>query len=78
MKRIVCLTTFVTILLGCTNKGTKIIEGCGDTSQGIRGYVSVKEIVYNNHRYLEFKDEGMYGQGWVHDPECPNPMHDKK
>ena len=32
--------------------------------------VYVKEIIYNNHSYLEFKENYISGQGWVHNPDC--------
>lgn len=31
----------------------------------------VREFTYNGHNYIEFKDNAMYGQGYVHDPDCP-------
>lgn len=31
----------------------------------------VRKFIYNGHSYIEFKDNSMYGQGYVHDPDCP-------
>lgn len=31
----------------------------------------VRKFTYNGHNYIEFKDNTMYGQGYVHDPDCP-------
>jgi len=31
----------------------------------------VREFAYNGHKYIEFKDNTLYGQGFVHDPDCP-------
>ena len=55
------------LLASCTNPGTKKLD---NVSTGIFGSVLIKEIKYKNHNYIEFKDEGTYGQGWVHDPDC--------
>jgi hypothetical protein len=33
--------------------------------------VIVYEFTYKGHSYLEIKDTGSYGQGWVHNPDCP-------
>lgn len=36
----------------------------------------VREFTYKGHRYLEFKDNYHYGQGFVHDPDCPCHEYD--
>ena len=54
------------LLVSCYTNGTKPVNN----DNGIGGEVYVKEITYKNHSYLEFKDNGVYGQGWVHNPDC--------
>ena len=54
------------LLVSCYTNGTKPLNN----DEGIGGEVYVKEITYKNHSYLEFKDSGIYGQGWVHNPDC--------
>ena len=53
------------LFTGCYKDGTEHIG-----VEGIRSEVLVKEINYKGHSYIEFKEEGTYGQGWVHNPEC--------
>ena len=55
------------MLTSCFTEGTKQID---NNVNGLCGNVYVKEITYNGHSYIEFKDNGTYGQGWVHNPEC--------
>ena len=65
MKKIfICLFCSI-FLVSCFTEGTNKIP-----TLGIGGDVVVKEIIYKNHSYLEFKDNGIYGQGWVHNPAC--------
>lgn len=65
MKKIfICLFCSI-FLVSCFTDGTE-----KTSSDGIGGSVYVKEFIYNNHSYLEFKDGGVYGQGWVHNPDC--------
>ena len=66
MKKVLFVICLVFSLQSCYTEGTKSIQ----ENQGIGGDVYIKEIVYKNHSYLEFKDSGMYGQGWVHNPDC--------
>lgn len=54
------------LLVSCYTDGTKPVNN----DKGIGGEVYVKEITYKSHSYLEFKDKGVYGQGWVHNPDC--------
>ena len=54
------------LLISCYTKGTKPVNN----DKGIGGEVYVKEITYKNHSYLEFRDNGIHGQGWVHNPDC--------
>ena len=68
MKNII-LFLFIGSLLflftGCHKDGTKCIG-----VEGMQSEVLVNEFIYKGHSYLEFKEEGTYGQGWVHNPEC--------
>ena len=53
------------MLTSCWQENTKRLNDVG-----IVGHVYVKEVMYNGHSYYEFKDNGTYGQGWVHNPDC--------
>jgi len=66
MKKLLLGICLVFSLQSCYTEGTKNVTG----NQGMMGNIYVKEIVYKNHSYLEFKDSGMKGQGWVHNPDC--------
>lgn len=67
MKKILFILFTVFCFVSCYTDGTKQID---NSSAGIGGKVCVKELIYENHSYLEFKDQGIYGQGWVHNPDC--------
>lgn len=67
MKKILFLFITILILVSCNNSGVKTAT---DVNGGIRGSVIAKEFSYNGHNYIEFKDVSMYGQGFVHDPNC--------
>ena len=67
MKKILFILLTMVCLCSCYNEGTTKV---GNKSTGIYGRIVVKEINYKNHSYLEFKDEGLKGQGWVHNPDC--------
>lgn len=62
------LFVFISCLLlaSCYTNETKPVNN----DKGLCGEIYVKEITYKNHSYLEFKDNGIYGQGWVHNPDC--------
>lgn len=66
MKKILFIFISCLLLVSCYTDGTKPLNN----DKGIGGEVYVKEITYKNHSYLEFKDNGVYGQGWVHNPDC--------
>lgn len=66
MKKILLIFISCLVLTGCFTDGTKPLNN----DKGIGGEVYIKEIIYKNHSYLEFKDNGIYGQGWVHNPDC--------
>ena len=34
------------------------------------GNITVRELNHKGHDYLYFKWEALYGQGWVHNPDC--------
>ena len=59
----------IILLSSCINDGTTNISS-NISNEGIFGEVFVKEVSYNNHSFLEFKDKGLQGQGWVHNPDC--------
>lgn len=65
MKKILFLFIVCLFLSSCVTDGTKSLN-----DKGIKGGIYVKEIKYDGHSYIEFKDNGTYGQGWVHNPEC--------
>lgn len=67
MKKLILLLFSVLCLVSCLDSKYKVNE----YNEGLSGSIYVKEITYKNHSYLEFKDNGIYGQGWVHNPECP-------
>lgn len=63
MKKVILSIISCLALVSCTDVNP-IKDG------GLSGKVYVKEVTYKNHSYLEFKDNGIYGQGWVHNPDC--------
>ena len=67
MKKIFIILFTFFCFVSCYTDGTKNI---GDDTTGIGGKVYVKEVIYNNHSYLEFNDTGLNGHGWVHNPDC--------
>ena len=58
----------VILFVSCNNEGTQTI---GNENSGIRGPIKCKKFTFENHQYVEFRDCGFYGQGFVHDPDCP-------
>ena len=66
MKKVLFVICLVFSLQSCYTEGTEKVQ----EQQGMGGDVYVKEFVYKNHSYLEFKDNAIKGQGWVHNPEC--------
>ena len=65
MKKLLIFIFITLIFISCKTEGTERASGTG-----IYGNVYVKEMIYKNHSYLEFKDVSTYGQGWVHNPDC--------
>jgi hypothetical protein len=69
MKKNILLLFICICFISCYNSGTEHITKDNST-EGISGEVVVKEIIYKDHSYLEFRDRGLHGQGWVHNPDC--------
>lgn len=63
MKKVILCIISCIALISCVDSAPLKDEGLG-------GKVYVKEITYKGHSYIEFKDNGIYGQGWVHNPDC--------
>ena len=68
MKKLLFLLAACLCLASCVRRGITKVK---DTGFGEGGEVWVMEFEYNGHKYLELKDNSQYGQGWVHDPDCP-------
>ena len=67
MKKILFILISICLFTSCCyNEGTKKVS----TVEGIGGEIYVKEFTYKGHTYIEFKDKGLDGQGYVHDPDC--------
>lgn len=66
MKNFLSLCFCVLLLSSCYSEGTNKIK----SNIGIGGNVYVKEVTFNGHSYLEFKDNGVTGHGWEHNPVC--------
>ena len=63
MKKVIFSIICCLALISC--KDGRLLK-----DKGIGGEVYVKEITYKDHSYLEFLDNGLRGQGWVHNPDC--------
>ena len=47
------------------------VQGGYDDNEHMRTYkLNVRKWFYEGHEYLEFNEEGYYGRGWIHDPNC--------
>ena len=65
MKKFLFIFTILFCLFSCHNDGT-----INTDIDGIISNIEVKEFTYANHSYIEFKDRGLYGHGFEHNPEC--------
>ena len=77
MKRLFIFLFSVLVLTSCLNEGTERVT---NYNGGVAGSIVAREFEYKGHQYIEFKDEGIYGQGFVHNPECQacTPMYKLK
>lgn len=66
MKKILILFIGCMILSSCYSNGTEPVNSDGIS----RDDLFAKRFTYDGHVYVEFKDEGLYGHGFTHDPEC--------
>lgn len=66
MKNFLSLCFCVLLLSSCYSEGTSKVK----SNIGIGGNVYVKEVTFHGHSYLEFKDNGITGHGWLHNPDC--------
>ena len=67
MKKLFIFLFSILILSSCRNDGTQKVT---DDNGGITGGIIAKEFDFKGHYYIEFKDYGISGHGFVHDPEC--------
>ena len=72
MKKVFILLLAALLAYSCNTetKGETHVE----TPQVIRCEDGVKiyarKFTFENHQYIEFKDQRYYGHGFVHDPNC--------
>lgn len=66
MKKLIILFITIIILSGCIDPDTKHVKSSGLTG----GVVYGNKFTFEGHTYIEFKDNDIYGQGFVHDPDC--------
>ena len=65
MKKILFLFIGCMVLSGCYSNDTEHVN-----SDGISRDLFAKRFTYDGHVYIEFKDGGLYGHGFTHDPKC--------
>lgn len=68
MKKLFVFLFGLFVFTSCFNDGTKEVT---ENNGGIGGRIYGKKFMFEGHRYIEFKDNGLYGHGYVHDPKCP-------
>ncbi len=73
MKKIfnIFIICIISILLNSCYDHRNIDSEC----KGIYGSMTIKEIEYKEHSYIEFKDDGTSGMIVLHNPDCKCFQH---
>lgn len=66
MKKLIILFITVICLSSCIDPDTEHVKSSGLFS----GYIYGNKFAFEGHTYIEFKDNDLYGHGFVHDPDC--------